>query len=500
MILSWLIGIPIGAAILSWLVARWSEETARWIALVACLADFGVTIYLWVSYRHMGFTGDVAIEHRVAWVPSLGIGYHLAMDGLSLLLILLTSTIGVVAVACSWREITYKVGAFHLTLLLLLAGIFGVFLAYDLLLFYFFWELMLIPMYFLIAIWGHENRRFAAIKFFLFTFISGFFMLVGILGIYVIHGRATGIYTFDFPALLNTPMSSRHATWLMAAFFVGLSVKMPIFPLHTWLPDAHTEAPTAGSVDLAGLLLKTGAYGLMRFAIPLFPVASAAIAPAAVALGTAGIVYGAAMAFAQRDFKRMVAYTSVSHMGFVVMGIYSGTELALQGALMAIIAHGIATGSLFLIVGMVQERAHTRDLNRLGGLWTTMPKLGGFTMLFALAALGLPGLGNFIGEFLVLIGTYQQYPVMAIIGAAGLVLAVVYALKIVQNTVWGPNTAQWDLPDLNRREVAILGSMGLIILWLGLYPLPIFNTARSTLVGIERALSVGEVVDTEGGR
>jgi len=492
MVLTVLVLIPIIGAVLSWIAGRWSASGARWIALVAMLVDFGIAIGIWIANPGSTMTGAPFLDQRAPWIPQFGIGYHLAMDGLSLLLVLLTGLLGAISVACSWREIDEHVGEFHLALLVLLAGIIGVFLAFDLFLFYFFWEMMLIPMYFLIGIWGHENRRYAAIKFFLFTFISGLFMLISIIGLVVAHGEP---YTFDYLALLGTALPAGLGFWLMLGFFAGFAVKLPAVPVHTWLPDAHTEAPTAGSVILAGLMLKTGAYGLMRFTVPLFPVASQSIATAAAVLGTAGVVYGAVLAYAQRDFKRMVAYTSVSHLGFVLLGIYVGNELALQGAVMEIIAHGISTGALFLVAGMLQERAHTRDLGKLGGLWATVPKMGGFTLVFALAALGLPGLGNFIAEFLVLLGTFQVNPVLAIVAGLGLVLSAIYALRLVQASMFGPNENDWTLPDLSPREITILGVLAVIIVWLGLYPKPIFDAARPSLAAVESSLPQSTKVD-----
>ena len=488
MILTWLIAIYLIGGLLAWIAGRWSNGAARWIALLACMADFVLSVVLWVQ-NPVSARGAVFLEQQVPWIPQFGISYHLAMDGLSLLLVVLTTLLGVVSVICSWREISDRVGLFHLTLLVMLAGIVGVFLAFDLLLFYFFWELMLVPMYLLIGLWGHENRIYAAIKFFLFTFISGLFMLIAIIALYIIHGRATGVYTFDYPALLSTAVSARYTIWLMLGFFVAFAVKLPAVPLHTWLPDAHTEAPTAGSVILAGLLLKTGAYGLMRFAIPLFPDASVNIANAAMILGVVGIIYGAVMAYAQSDFKRMVAYTSVSHLGFVLLGIYAGNEIALQGVVMQIISHGVSTGALFLLAGMLQERTHTRDLYKLGGLWTTIPKFGGFTLLFAVASLGLPGLGNFIGEFLVLLGVFSVNPVLAIVASLGFVFSVIYALRLVQKSVYGPNDNNWSLADLSAREMALLSSLAVIILWLGLYPQPMFDTAKPSLSAVQQSLS-----------
>ena len=476
MILTWIIIIPAIGGILAWILARWSASAARWISLLAMAITFVIAVGLWIQHPVTSF-GSVIAEQRIPWVPQFGISYHLAMDGLSLLLVLLTTLLGTISVAASWKEITDRVGAYHFSMLLLLTGILGVFLALDLFLFYFFWELMLVPMYFLIGLWGHENRVYAAIKFFLFTFLSGLFMLIAIIGLVIVHQKATGVYTFDYSALLGTAMPARTAFWLMMGFFTAFAVKLPAFLVHTWLPDAHTEAPTAGSVILAGLMLKTGAYGMLRFAIPLFPEASKTLVPAAMIIGVAGIIYGAILAFAQRDFKRMVAYTSVSHMGFVLLGIYAGTRIALQGAIVEILAHGLSTGALFLIVGMIQERTHTRDFQRLGGLWETMPKLGGFTLFFALAALGLPGMGNFVGEFLVLLGTFQVSVPLAVIGTLGFVFSVVYALRLVQLSVFGPNEHNWRLPNLSAREVAILGILAALVLWLGLYPQPILNTS-----------------------
>ena len=300
-----------------------------------------------------------------------------------------------------------------------LAGIVGVFLAVDLFLFYFAWELMLIPMYFLIVIWGHERRVYAAMKFFLFTQFSGLLMLIAILALYFIHHQATGVYTFEYSELLGTQLSPGAELWIMLGFFVAFAVKLPVVPLHTWLPDAHTEAPTAGSVILAGLLLKTGAYGLLRFVIPLFPHAAHEFTPVALVLAVIGIVYGAVMAFSQTDLKRLVAYTSVSHLGFVLLGIFSWNPLALQGAIMTMICHGLSTGALFILVGGLQERIHTRDLERMGGLWTVAPRLSGAALFFSLASLGLPGLGDFVGEFLVLLGSYKISVTITVVASLG---------------------------------------------------------------------------------
>jgi len=380
---------------LAWLAGRWSASAARWTALVVTLFELLFVGLLWLRLEPA--EGSPWLAGIVAdWIPNFSVKLILLMDGVSLLLITLTAVLGVLAVLVSWREIQENVGFYYFNLLCVLAGVIGVFTALDLFLFYVCWELMLIPMFLLIANWGHAHRKAAAIKFFLFTQLSGLLMLVAILGLALTHFQATGAITFDYRALLGTAPGS---LWLMLGFFVAFAVKLPAFPLHTWLPDAHTEAPTAGSLLLAGLLLKTGAYGLIRFILPLFPEAAAAFAPIAMTLGVIGILYGAVLAFAQTDFKRMVAYTSVSHLGFVLLAVFAMNLLALQGAVVQMLAHGFSTGALFVLAGALQERLHTRDLRRMGGLWTLMPRMGAVALFFAMAALGLPGLGNFVAEF-----------------------------------------------------------------------------------------------------
>jgi NADH-quinone oxidoreductase subunit M len=484
MILAWLIAVPALGGLLAWLVNRLSSRWTRWISLIAITLDLVLALYLWSRYfgqAALSTRGPWLVELNRPWIPQLGISFHLGLDGLSLLLVSLAAFLGIMSVLCSWTEIQEQIGFFHFNLLWVLAGIMGVFLALDLFLFYFFWEMMLVPMYFLIVLWGHENRVYAAIKFFLFTQLSGLLMLVAIVALYFVHGRDTGIYTFDYSQLLNTSMPASTAMWLMLGFLIAFAVKLPVVPVHTWLPDAHTEAPTAGSVILAGLLLKTGAYGLLRFVLPLFPRASLDFAPLAMALGVVGILYGAILVFAQTDLKRLVAYTSVSHMGFVLLGVFSWNHLALQGVVIQIICHGISTGALFILVGALQERIHTRDLERMGGLWATVPRMGGVGLVFALASLGLPGLGNFVGEFLVLIGVYQRSVPMAIVATLGLVTATVYSLWLMQAAFHGPNRQDWKLRDLSAREMAVMTTMIAAIVWLGLYPQPVINTAQQSL-------------------
>ncbi len=488
MILVWLIVILMAAGVLAWIAARFSDTLPRWISLIAVSVDFALGLWLWARSPGVDLArqGGWLEQMNAEWIPQLAIRFHLGMDGLSLLMLMLTFFLGIASVLCSWTEIRDGIGFFHFNLMWILAGIVAVFVALDLFLFYFAWELMLVPMYFLIAIWGHERRRYAALKFFLFTQISGLLMLVAILALYFIHGRATGIYSFDYAELLGSALRPRTAIWIMLGFFVAFAVKLPMFPFHPWLPDAHTEAPTAGSVILAGLMLKTGAYGMLRFVVPLFPDAARAFAPVAMVLGVIGILYGSVLAFAQSDLKRLVAYTSVSHLGFVLLGIFAWNRLALQGAVVTMICHGISTGALFVIVGQLQERMHTRELGRMNGLWDTMPRLSGAGLFFALASLGLPGMGDFVGEFLVLLGTYRVNVTLAVITTFGVLAATFYALRMVQRAFHGPNAHEWHVPDLVPREGFIMAAMIIALLWLGLYPQPVLSTFDPAMTTLQQ--------------
>jgi NADH-quinone oxidoreductase subunit M len=479
MTLAAFIVVLLAGGLLAWATGRRHPSAARWISLLAVAADL-----VWIALRRPAANLLWGDEFDVVWIPSFGVHFHLAMDGLSWVMLLLTAFLGIVAVLASWREIEYRVGFFHFNLLWTLAGVAGVFLAVDLFLFYFFWEMMLIPMYLLIGVWGHERRIYAATKFFLFTQAGGLLMLAATLGLAYFHYRATGRLTFDYNALLGTPLPAAAARWLMLGFFVAFAIKLPMFPFHTWLPDAHTEAPTAGSVVLAGLLLKTGAYGMLRFAVPLFPGASREFGPAFMALGAVGALYGAVLAFAQTDLKRLVAYTSVSHLGFVLIGVYAFNRTAAQGAVMEMICHGLSTGALFALVGALAERTGTRDLNRLGGLWGTAPAMGGLAMVFAMASLGLPGLGNFIAEILVLAGSFRASAGATIAATFGLVLATVYSLQIMKRVFFGPNAGGWSFADLSPREKLMLGMMAAALAALGFFPQGVFDALTPVLTAI----------------
>ncbi|MES2922063.1 MAG: NADH-quinone oxidoreductase subunit M [Verrucomicrobiota bacterium] len=483
MMLLFVILIPLAGGLLAGLLGTRNAMAARWTGLLAMLLDGAVALAAWIQAEG---EGRWATSFEWEWIPAAGVRLYLAVDGFSFPLVLLTVFLGIIAVLVSWQGITQRVAFFHFNLLWVLAGTLGVFLALDLLAFFFFWELMVIPMFLLIAIWGHEHRSYAAVKFFLFTQASGLLMLVSIVGLYVLHGRATGQFTFRYDDLLGNTIGGRAEFWLMLGFFVAFAVKLPAFPFHPWLADAHTEAPTAGSLILAGLLLKTGAYGLVRFVVPFFPEAAADFAPVAMTMGVAGVSYGAMLAFAQSDFKRLVAYTSVSHMGFVLLGVFAWNTMAVQGVLMQMICHGVSTGALFIIAGALQDRMHTRDLGKMGGLWSVAPKLAGFGLLFALASLGLPGLGNFVGEFLVLIGSFQSSRLLTILAALTLVASAVYSLRLVQRAFHGGPSQV--IADFGKQEMAVMVLLAIAIVWLGLAPQPVFNMSHGA---VERMLENG---------
>ncbi|TXH50114.1 MAG: NADH-quinone oxidoreductase subunit M [Cellvibrionales bacterium] len=492
----WLIFIPLLGGLLCWQSERVSRAAPRWIALISMLlmGALGVHFLAHGDYTLVPLADGITawqFEYRAPWIPSLGISFHLGLDGLSLAMILLTAGLGLAAVLCSWREIQRNVGFFYLNLLWNLAGVAGVFLALDLFVFFFFWEVMLVPMYFLIALWGHntpggKGRIHAANKFFIFTQASGLLLLIAIIGLVIVSYQQTGTLSFDYDDLRKTVMSPPVEMALMLGFFIAFAVKMPIVPFHSWLPDAHAQAPTAGSVDLAGVLLKTAAFGLLRYVLPLFPNASQEFAPVAMSLGVLGIFYGAVLACAQHDIKRLVAYTSISHMGFVVLGIYSANMLSLQGVVIQMLAHGLSAGALFILCGEIYERLHTRDLRMMGGLWSRITWLPGLFMFFVAASLGLPGLGNFVGEFLILLGTFKSSPVLATLAAAALILAAVYSLLMMQRSFYGATQTETKLEGLTVREVVMVLLLVGFLLWLGIYPQPVLDLTQASMLPLVR--------------
>ncbi|MBW7939647.1 MAG: NADH-quinone oxidoreductase subunit M [Candidatus Omnitrophica bacterium] len=495
MSLVWLILIPMVGGLVAGLVARKNESLCRWISLSALILDSGIAINLF-AHHWLGLDLPTStrwlVEFQVEWIPRLGAGIHLAVDGLSLLMVLLTLFLGIIGVGASWTEIKTQVGFFHFNFLWILSGVIGVFLALDLLLFFFFWEVMLVPMYFLIGIWGHENRQYAAVKFFIFTQASGLVMLLSILVLVFTHA-ASGELTFDYMKLLGTPMDGTFGLLVMLGFFLAFTVKLPAFPFHPWLPDAHTEAPTAGSIILAGILLKTGAYGLLRFVVPLFPAACQVFTPYALFLGVVGVLYGAMQAFAQSDLKRLVAYTSVSHMGFVLLGVFAWNDYALYGVVMQMICHGFSSGAQFMLVGALYERVHTREMGRMGGLWTTAPRLGAASMFFAMASLGLPGMGNFIAEFLVLTGLFKVSVTATSFASLGLIAATIYSLWLMRGTFFGPNDKQWKIADLNARELSLVAALVAGLVFLGFYPQPVLKAVHPALEALQQSTAQAPV-------
>ena len=470
------------------LACRQNERTCRRLALTTMLADLVLVLSLFaLAPQPAGLAGNWLRVEDFSWMESLGIRFTLALDGISLMLILLTTALGALSVLVSWKEITTHVAAFHFFLLAMLTGVLGVFLATDLFLFYLFWEIQSIPMFFLIGIWGHERRVYATVKFALFTISGSLVMLLALLSLHLIHARQTGETTFALLQLMHTSFGLPLELTLFGAFSLAFAIKIPLIPVHTWLPDAHTEAPTAGSVILAGLLLKTGVYALLRFAFPLFPAAAQYFTPLLIVLGLTGMFYAGWIALAQEDLKRLVAYSSISHMGLIVVGLAVWNVTTLSGSLIQMINHGITTSALFILIGMLDERLHTRKLSELGGLWKTIPVWSGFFLFFTLASLGLPGLNNFVGEILILVGTFKDHPWAAVAGFIGLLWTVVYGLRMLRKSLWGEAGPSPEIADLTHRELAILIPLCLGVLWLGLHPGPALENIGTALAGLSTA-------------
>jgi NADH-quinone oxidoreductase subunit M len=478
-ILSILIFLPLAGCLCLlpvWPYRKWVQS----IAMGTALLEMCVAFVAWLSSAAPAPAGEPSgffLWEDAEWIGQMGIRYTLGMDGISLLLVVLTAFITVIAMLVSWRAITERVALHYLLILVMETGIMGVFLSLDLFLFYLFWEVMLIPMFFLIGIWGHGRNIYSAVKFFLYTLVGSLLMLLAIIGVYLLHGSQTGSYTFAVAALSTTTISPMTGLWLYGAFLLAFAVKFPIFPLHTWLPDAHTDAPTAGSVILAALL-KTGAYGLIRFGYPIFPEAARTLTPLLMTLAVVGILYASWVAFAQKDMKRLVAYSSVGHMGFVALGISSWSPVALSGAVLQMVNHGLTTGALFAMVGMMDERTHTREIEAYGGLWGKMPILSGFFILFSMASAGLPGLNNFVGEFLILVGAFKTASLATVIAFLGVVLPLIYTVRLLQEVLFQTERRPLAMDDLNLREIMMLTVLALIDIYIGLHPAPLLDLVK----------------------
>ena len=481
------------AAVLYSLLPSHREDHYRWIALVTTISTFGISL---LSLTGLGEnTTAFQFEENVLWIGSIGSRYHVAVDGISLWLVLLTTLLMPIAVLCSWTAIHKRQLAYYVFLLILASAMIGVFVSLDLLLFYLFFEASLIPMFFLIGIWGGERRIYAAIKFFIYTAVGSLLMLVAIIALYFAY------HTFDYTTLIQSmasnPLPQRpHQFLLFAAFGLAFCIKVPLFPFHTWLPDAHTEAPTAGSVILAGVLLKMGTYGLLRFNLGLFPETAKAFAPFIMVLAIIGIIYGALVAMVQPDVKRLVAYSSVSHMGFVVLGLFSFTELGMQGALYQMLNHGVSTGALFLFVGFIYERRHTRLISEFGGLATPMPWFATLFVIASLSSIGLPFLNGFVGEFLILIGTWTSaaisHPyIFTMLAGTGVIWAAVYMLWMLQRVVFGQvtNNENARLKDLNAREVGLLLPLLFLMIFMGVYPRVFLDRSKASVEAVRDRVS-----------
>jgi NADH-quinone oxidoreductase subunit M len=510
-ILSLITFLPLVGAILLLLIGREQIRGLRNLAFVTSLITFVVSLPLVFSYDQT--TAAVQFVERASWIPSLGVTYFFGLDGISLWLVMLTTFLSPIAILCSFEAIKHRAKEYYIFMLVLETGMLGVFLALDFFLFYVFWEVMLVPMYFLIGVWGSDRRLYSAIKFFLYTLFGSVVMLLGILAIYFYAGAQTGKYTFDVLELmrvayphapviniLGVSLSFQDLVWL--SFALSFAIKVPMFPFHTWLPDAHTDAPTAGSVILAGVLLKMGTYGFLRFNLPMFPEASQHFVPLVFVLSIVAIVYGAMVCMVQPDMKRLIAYSSVSHMGFVMLGMFAFNDQGVQGSLLQMINHGLSTGGLFLVVGLIYDRRHTRLISELGGLSKQMPIYAALFAIIMFSSMGLPGLNGFIGEFLILLGAFRVSWWWGAFAVTGIVLGAAYMLWLYQRTMFGEITKDENkaLPDLDAREMATLIPIIVFCFWIGLYPAPFLRAMEASVTNVIQTVEKGSAAKAVQGK
>jgi NADH-quinone oxidoreductase subunit M len=448
------------------------DRFVRNVTIATSLATFAATLLLWARFDASGSAGEFQFVERRPWIPAFGIDYYLGIDGISLMLMVLTGFLTPIAILSSWEGVQKKVKEFSIFMLLLETSMLGVFAALDVFLFYVFWDFVLIPMYFLIGVWGYDRRIYAAVKFILYTMAGSVLMLIAVIGLSWLHQSATGNYSFDLLRLYQLEIPDNLQYWFFLAFTLAFVIKVPLFPFHTWLPDAHVEAPTGGSVILAGVMLKMGAYGLIRFSFPLFPEAALYFAPALALLAVIAIIYGALVAMVQPDMKKLVAYSSVSHMGFVVLGIAAVNLQGVQGAAYQMLAHGVSTGGLFCIVGMLSDRRHTRLISDYGGIKKIVPRLTAASLIITLASIGLPGLNGFIGEFLIMLGAFRWDARFVVVAGLGVILSAVYMLWMFQRVYYGEVTNEHNrhMPDLSFREWAIVGPLAAAAIVMGVVP------------------------------
>jgi NADH-quinone oxidoreductase subunit M len=479
MMLVFLVALPFLGGVLAWLLERMAPKSARWVSLLTLLACLALTFVAW---RQGGKSSDLEdwwlLEWRMPWLPQWGIEVHFGLDGLSFVLVLLTYVMGFLALTSSWNKVLQNAGFFYFCTMWIVTGVIGILLSIDLFLFFVFWEVMLIPLYLLVATWGYKDRIFATVQFFIFTQASGLFLLLSTVVLVFVHHAQTGEFTFDYNQLIGTSVPGPLQLWILSGFLIAFLVKLPAFPFHTWIAPLFAEGPLAPL--LTGIMVKTGAYGLLRFALPLFPEAAIVVEPLMMTLGAFSVIYGAVLAFSQRDPRKVLAYSTLSHMGLILIGIFSHNELALSGVVVLMITQALSTGGLLMLFAHVRESVHEIELDKLGGLFKIVPGVGVLSLMFIMASVGLPGLGNFVGEWLVLLGTFGTNKVATMLAASGLVLGAIYSLWLMQRMFYGELKGTPQIADLTRGQLSIYGAMVAMLLWIGFYPAPVLDIVSPT--------------------